>query len=452
MHQQCAAFWYSSSTLVIRKCIDRKFKLKARKKIGTRHGKKTIIRERVTPFDTYQTMGDYYFRRSYRMKYATFVKLADMLKEGIIKCSGAHGTPRGYVNGPITHDVRLAVAIIYFSGGRLIDAVQIFKIGITDAHRSVWYVVEAVNKFGGQMEIEYPADHNEQRAIAAGFAKKSKAGFDKCAGCIDGLLIWIHKPTQNECKATGVGATKYFCGRKHKYGLNLQAVCDASYRFLDLSLQYGASTSDFFAFNSSCLREKLEEENFLCPGFHLFGDNAYVNTYYMATPYPGQNSNTDRSKDDYNFFHSSIRINIECAFGILVHRWAFLRKCAPAGLSIAKIVSLVVCLCKLHNFCIDNNDTNADNKTATVAVRNSIDGAISLGILNVPHELLNGGCHFEDVTKGVTAAYARRNRFPPSDQITTSNTMQTINLPREINKDIMLSKGLRRPIPRNANN
>jgi hypothetical protein len=115
MHQQCAIFWYSSSTLVVRKCIARKFKAEKaqfRKKIGTRHGKTAVISERVTPFDTYHTMGDYYFTRSYRMKYTTFVKPADMLKEGIIKCSGTHGTPRGYVNGPITHDVRQQSTIL----------------------------------------------------------------------------------------------------------------------------------------------------------------------------------------------------------------------------------------------------------------------------------------------------------------------------------------------------
>ena len=59
-------------------------------------------------------------------------------------------------------------------------------------------------------------------------------------------------------------------------------------------------------------------------------------------------------KDAMNFFHSSLRIYIECAFGILVHRWGILRKPMPPNILVQKISSLVLALCKLHNFCIDN--------------------------------------------------------------------------------------------------
>ena len=56
----------------------------------------------------------------------------------------------------------------------------------------------------------------------------------------------------------------------------------------------------------------------LARGLCLFGDNAYLNTLYMATPL----SNTSgRPKDNYNFYHSQSRIQIECVFGMLVQRW-----------------------------------------------------------------------------------------------------------------------------------
>ena len=40
------------------------------------------------------------------------------------------------------------------------------------------------------------------------------------------------------------------------------------------------------AFEASPLRAMLEKDGFLAPGLCLFGDNAYVNRYYMVTPYP----------------------------------------------------------------------------------------------------------------------------------------------------------------------
>lgn len=46
---------------------------------------------------------------------------------------------------------------------------------------------------------------------------------------------------------------------------------------------------------------------------------AYINTHYnMATPYINQNHSGVR--DNYNFYHSQLRIKIECAFGMLADR------------------------------------------------------------------------------------------------------------------------------------
>jgi hypothetical protein len=86
---------------------------------------------------------------------------------------------------------------------------------------SVWYVVDAINAYS-EFQISYPADHEEQQAIAEGFRRKSAANFDCCAGAIDGILVWIHKPSQEECTKAGCSDGKFFCGRKHKFGLNYQ--------------------------------------------------------------------------------------------------------------------------------------------------------------------------------------------------------------------------------------
>ena len=113
------------------------------------------------------------------------------------------------------------------------------------------------------------------------------------------------------------------------------------------------STSDVLAFESSSIYYKLEMERLLAPGLCLFGDNAYISSPFMATPYSGVSGG---SKDAYNFYHSQLRINIECAFGRLVHRWSVLRSAIAANITISKTCALVVALAKLHNFCIDEAD------------------------------------------------------------------------------------------------
>jgi hypothetical protein len=100
-----------------------------------------------------------------------------------------------------------------FAGGEAVDIACIYGISKTEVHDSLTYVVEVVNKNEG-LKIKFPSDHNDQKEIAEGFKNLSKANIDICCGCIDGMLVWMHKPTEHQCEISKVGSKKYFCGRK----------------------------------------------------------------------------------------------------------------------------------------------------------------------------------------------------------------------------------------------
>ena len=87
-----------------------------------------------------------------------------------------------------------------------------------------------------------------------------------CVGCLDGMLVWIHLPSKEECEKIGVGQAKFIYGRKSKCGLNLQAICDAKQQFLDISILFGDSVSDLLAFESSPIRVKMDSPNFFALG------------------------------------------------------------------------------------------------------------------------------------------------------------------------------------------
>jgi hypothetical protein len=108
--------------------------------------------------------------------------------------------------------------------------------------------------------------------------------------------------------------------------------------------------SDCLAFKSSQLYHDLEN-GLLVEGFCIFGDNAYINSPFVATPYPNVSGGY---KNAYNL---QLRIRVECAFGMFVQRWGVLRSALPCGISIQKTISLVVALAKIPNFCIDQVDT-----------------------------------------------------------------------------------------------
>ena len=207
--------------------------------------------------------------------------------------------------------------------------------------------------------------------------------------------------------------------------MNCQSVSDCRGRILDISIKYGGSSSDCRAFEASelhtCLENGLMKQDGENPRFVLFGDNAYLNTSYMATPFTNVSGDPNRvSEDAYNFYHSQLRIRVECAFGIMVQRWGILRSAMPRNLSIAKIVALVNALAKLHNFCI--NETDNYQRVPQMLHRdcshmmNQRTGYVGLSMGDqqhdtaVPEDLLHNGEHFHDVSDSFIREHRRRNQ------------------------------------------
>ena len=372
-------------------------------------------------------LGSYYFKRAFRMSFESFQKLSAILQPGMVR----RNFSKAHCNGPIVNDVRLACALRYFAGGATYDIATTFGVAPSEVPKSVWEIVDAVNS-APEFRIQYPTSHEDQKKIALGFQNKSDAAFDSCAGAIDGILIWIHRPN-NACAAqAGCDAGKFFCGRKHKFGLNCQAICDSNGRFLDMSILYPGSTADCIAFEGMPLYKEMEG-GLLAPGLCLFGDNAYLNAPFMATPYSG--ASVSISKDAYNFYHSQLRIQIECAFGKFTQRWGILRSTFPKNVTLTKTVALVLCLARLHIFCMDEKQS-VEIMTAQDNVNIEEFGAVPLeydqttGSL-VPRQLLGAGAHFE----GLNQAWRRRQL----------RGFHGIELPRERLHASIVDQNLQRP-------
>ena len=393
-------------------------------------------RQRVSVFEVFTTMGPRIFCRAFRMTFDGFWRLHAILLPHICTAirENRHYTCKGgreggdysfppIPNGSISSSIRLGAAIRYFAGGSPYDIVCMFGISYSEVMSSVWIIVHAINTCP-QFEISYPDALEEQKKIAAGFEAASTPGIRNCAGAIDGILIWMPKPSLKEARKAGVDQKKFLCGRKHKFGLNCQAVSDCRGRILDISIKYGGASSDCLAFEASELHARLENGLMCQDGdnerFVLFGDNAYLNTAYMATPFTNVAGDPNQvAEDSYNFYHSKLRIQVECAFGMLVQRWGILRMAMPRNVGVAKIVALVVALAKLHNFCI--GESNVPERVPQVLDRdrlhmmNDDSGYVGLGNDDpqqntaVPIDLIHLGEHFEDVPESLLRLHRRRN-------------------------------------------
>ena len=200
------------------------------------------------------------------------------------------------------------MALRVFAGGDPLDIALVHGVSVRVVHYSVARVVNAINACPS-LNINFPT-HQQQLQIANEFKLKSNAGFSNCVGCIDGILIWIQKPTWHEALDANIGQQKFLCGRKKKCGFNMQAVCDHHGRFIDTDVSHPGATSDCLAFMTSDLKNRIDNCNLLAPGMALFGDNARMNSPCVAVPFKRVCSG---AKDDFNIFQSQVNFfKINC--------------------------------------------------------------------------------------------------------------------------------------------
>ncbi|XP_061162901.1 putative nuclease HARBI1 [Saccostrea echinata] len=164
------------------------------------------------------------------------------------------------------------------------------------------------------------------------------AGFPNVIGAIDGTLIPIMAPKENE--------PEYVC-RKGFHAMNVQVVADASLRFTNIVCKWPGSVHDSFIFANSELKDHMETRN---DGW-LLGDSAYALKKYMMTP---KSNPSSVGEENYNAAHSRTRVVVERALGVCKSRFRCVHKSGGMLLfSPQKSVQIITAVAKLHNMCLD---------------------------------------------------------------------------------------------------
>lgn len=130
-----------------------------------------IKRQRGSVAGMHAQLGDYYFRRSYRMNFRLFTQLVTLLDPPI-----RLGRKRTGPNGKITTNIRVSACLRYLAGGDTVDIALTHGISHSSVFASVWYVVDAVNRCK-TLDFKFPVDHVRQKEIARGFQLKSDVSF-----------------------------------------------------------------------------------------------------------------------------------------------------------------------------------------------------------------------------------------------------------------------------------
>jgi DDE superfamily endonuclease len=296
------------------------------------------------------------FRRHLRMTYTSFTKLLDRIRE-LLEVDDGMAALRG---GKIIPEIHLYATIRYLAGGSYTDICIFCGISAPSFYCILRRTMDAINM---TLMIEFPSTQQQCSNLAEKFENCSHKGIIKnCVGACDGYLLSIATP--RKCEAKNVRS--YFSGHYQRYGLNVQACCDADCRFTYLGIGGPGVTKDRQGVKESGLFHKVQG---LPRGFVCVSDCAYMPTEKMIPTFGGDLA-LKRDNDNFNFYLSQLRIRIEMAFGLMTKKWGILQR--PLTNSLVSIKHMMCCIARLHNFCIDErlqtSSTVTSYATATTAV------------------------------------------------------------------------------------
>lgn len=282
------------------------------------------------------------FKLRYRLSTTAFDELLGLL-EPRLRVSNEKQAINSRGGCPICLEARLAVALRYFAGGDVRDLVLIYNISRAWVFDLVWQVVDAINLSLDNMKFDRQlTDADALRKLELDFRARTRGDFWRGqVGAIDGVHFKMQRPSATDVP----DPARYHVSRKDIYAMLAIAICDVERRFIWADCSMAPQTHDSTAWSGTELGQRVADGELPAPYF-LNGDAAFALSNSMITP-----SNNDPALDDYDFYQSSNRMAIECAFGILIRRWGVLWR--PLTQRFDRRAPLIFALMRLHNFCID---------------------------------------------------------------------------------------------------
>ena len=305
------------------------------------------------------------FSRRYRMTLAAFTKLHGLCSKHLIATGELPKKPR---SDSLPTEFWLSATIWFLAGGSVLDVVDMHGMATPTFYTklNVWlkaiYAVLRVLVGCMGLTSAFLADLSK---MEASFSSRSDYAIRGCVGAVDGLCIEICRP-----RAAESAAPSLYMNRKGFFSINMQAVSDAHHRITWFDFTAVGSTHDATALEMSGLPDKLAA-GLLPPGYWIAGDDAYsASAENIVTPFSGRN--LPATQDNFNFWLSNSRIEVECCFGMLVARWGILwRRIDTHLVTAGNIVRAVVAL---HNFCIDENCPLDGDMRGTLAAERDLLG------------------------------------------------------------------------------
>ena len=266
---------------------------------------------------------------------------------------GLGNLPNRYLG--VRKQVALALRRLATGDGMLVVG-EMFGVSETTGQRVCRRFTKAI-VCRGHHHLKWP-EPEEVEAVKAGFAQSHS--IPQCVGAIDCTHIPLDLPAH-------ASATDWY-DRDHNYSMILQAIVDSKMRFIDAFAGFPGSVHDARVYGRSKHCELVASGQRLNGPMKqiygvdipemVIGDAGYATSEHMLVPWTTARVNP--LYDEYNFKHSSTRMVVERAFGVLKGMWRTLRR-SPANPDLTQLPRTIITCCILHNVIIDRRDQIDDD-------------------------------------------------------------------------------------------
>ncbi|XP_059056618.1 putative nuclease HARBI1 [Achroia grisella] len=279
-------------------------------------------RIRQNPFE----MCDNDFKYKHRFTKRFGLKIVEIIHESIVQ------DPRGC---PISPELQVVCALRNWARHEIQDdTADLYGISQPVVSKICKKVAGALASVSSRF-IKMPATIADQEETMRKF--RSIANFPTVIGAIDCTHIRIKKINADD--------GQLYINRKGYPSLNVQVVCNADLKIMDIVTRWRGSVHDSRIFRECRLKQRFEAGAF--SGI-LLGDSGYPCTPYLFTPV--LHTNTPQ-EETYNRCHIQTRNTIERCFGLWKQRFRCLLRGMFGDIETARMT--VVACAVLHNIAID---------------------------------------------------------------------------------------------------
>lgn len=279
-----------------------------------------------------------------------------------------HPTDRSHA---LSSKMQICIALHWLGNGGqyhvISDAHGVSKASVCRCVRSVVY---AVNEIKFPQVVTWPENILN---VSAGFF--AKAGFPQVIGCVDGTLVKIDSPTENE---------PAFVDRNGNHSVNCMIVCGPNLEIYYVSANWPGSVHDARVLRNSTLFQRMEEGWRPIPNAVLLGDSGYPLLEWLMTPIE---VNIDVASAAYNRAHKRTRRLVENSIGILKEKFPclnYLRLSPVYAANVFKCCTALYNISRQENANLYVGENEANENEINIVV-----GPIPVNARQRQQELLN---------------------------------------------------------------